>query len=77
MSKANVKTNGMGSTIAKSRVYPMTALFFKRNCFISEPLIKSWFDVPTTQMSIFTLFVTSGVLFETAFSLTCNSVRVL
>ena len=34
-----------------------------------KSLIKSWFGVPTTRMSIFILFVSAGVLFEGAFSL--------
>ena len=33
------------------------------------PCIKSWFDVPTTQMFIFILFVSVGVLFEGALTL--------
>ena len=48
---------------------PVTTLFFFES-FVSvyEPLIKSWFDVPTTEMSIFILFVSDGVLFEHVFS---------
>ena len=36
---------------------------------VSEPLAKSWLDVPMTQMSIFLLFVSAGALFDGAFSL--------
>ena len=31
--------------------------------------MRSWFDEPTTQMLIFVLFVSAGVLFDGAFSL--------
>ena len=35
------------------------------NFFVVEPLIiKSWFDVQTTRMSIFILFASAGVSFE-------------
>ena len=50
--------------ITKNEVLPVTASFFWK-----ESLIKSWFDVPTTQMCIFVLFVSAGVLFDGAFSL--------
>ena len=43
----------------KNGVLPITKL----------PLTESWFDVPTTQMSIFILSVTAGVSFEGAFFL--------
>ena len=36
---------------------------------VEEPLIKSWFVVPTTQMPIFVLFVSAGVLFDGVFFL--------
>ena len=36
---------------------------------VSEPLIKSWFDVPTTQMPVFILFVNAGVLSDGGVSL--------
>ena len=55
--KSNVKTNKMGSTkwtYYKYRVLPATTLFF---------------NVPTTQMSIFILSVRAGVLFDGACSL--------
>ena len=44
-------------------------IFFEHFAFVWEPLTKSWYDVPTTQMSIFLLHLTAGVLFEGAFSL--------
>ena len=59
LSKANVKTNKMGST----------KFFFGNFVSVYEPLIKSWFDVTTNQMSILAFFVSAGVLFEGAFSL--------
>ena len=34
-----------------------------------EPLVKSWFNVRTTQISIFTLFVSAAVLYEGVFFL--------
>ena len=42
--------------------------FFWKFCFSLEPLTKSFFDVWTTQMSVFILFVSAGVLFEGGFS---------
>ena len=45
-------------------------LYFSKNCVsVEEPLTKSWFDVPTTQMSIFILFLRVGITVEGAFSL--------
>ena len=44
-------------------------IFFENFVTVLEPLIKSWFDVPPTQMPIFVLFVSAGVLFDGAFSL--------
>ena len=55
--------------ITKNRVLPVTTLFFSKFCFSLRTLIKSWFDVPMTQMSILILFVSDGVLFDGAFSL--------
>ena len=46
-------------------VLPVTTLFFWKFCFS----LRTWFDVPTTQMHIFTLFVSAAVLFDGAFSL--------
>ena len=65
VSEANVKTNRMVTTkgfIKKNRVLPVITLFFWK-------FLKSWFDVPTTQMTIFLLFVSAGVLLEGTFSL--------
>ena len=36
---------------------------------VKETLIKSWFDVLTTQTSIFVLFVSAEILFDGAFCL--------
>ena len=55
--------------ITKNGVLSLTTLFFEILIWVKESLIKSWFDVPTTQMSIFTLFVSAWVLFESVFSL--------
>ena len=55
--------------ISKNGVLPVTTLFFWRFCFSLRPLIKSWFYVSSTQMSILVLFVSTGVLFDGAFSL--------
>ena len=55
--------------LEKNRVLPVTASFFENFVSVWEPLKKSWFDVPATQMSIFMFFVSAAVLFEGAFSL--------
>ena len=71
LSEANVKTNRMGDTkwiCMKERSFA-TILFFEKFVSFYESFIKSWFDVPTTQMSIFMLSLIAGVLFESAFSL--------
>ena len=47
--------------ITKSWVLSVTALFFGKFASVLEPLENSWFDVPTTQMSIFVFFVSAGV----------------
>ena len=49
----------------KKEVLQATALFLRKKL---EPLKKSWFDVPTTEMFIFILFVNAEALFEYAFS---------
>ena len=51
--------------LSQKTVLPLTENFVS----VQEPLIKVWFDVPTTQMSIFILFVSVPVLFDGAFSL--------
>ena len=43
--------------------------FFENFVSVYEPRLKSSFDVPTTQISIFIIFESVGVLFEGAFSL--------
>ena len=40
---------------------------FENFVSVYEPLVRSSFDVPNTQMSIFVLFIRAGVLFEGAF----------
>ena len=47
--------------IIKSRVLPVTPLFFLENVSVLAPLKKSYFDVPTTQMSIFVFSVSAAV----------------
>ena len=42
--------------------------FFEDFASFQEPLLKSWFDAPTTQMPILVHFVSAGVLFDTLFS---------
>ena len=69
---ADVKANRLGSTnwsISKNRTLPVTALFFRNFVSVYEPLVKSWFDVSTTQMTILIVFVSAGVLFERIYSL--------
>ena len=53
----------------KNGVLPVTTLFFENFVSVKEPLIKSWFAVPTTQMPIFVLSVSAEVFFDDAFSL--------
>ena len=56
--------------ITKDGVLPVTTLFFWKFCFSLRTSYKySWFNVPTAQMSIFVLFVSAGVLYDSAFSL--------
>ena len=73
ISEGKVKTNRMVSTkwtYHKERSFASNYLiFFENYVSVREPLIKSWFDVPTTQMPILVLFVSAGVLFDGAFSL--------
>ena len=55
--------------ITKNRVLLATTLFFQFFVSVWEHRIKSWFDVPTTQTSIFKLFESIGISFEIDFSL--------
>ena len=48
-------------SVTKSGFFPVTTLFFWKIYSILEPLKSSYFDVPTTQMSIFVFFVSPGV----------------
>ena len=73
ISEANVKTNRMVSTkwtYHKEWSFAVKLIYFFEN-FVSvlKSVIKSWFDVTITEMSIFLLFVSAGVLFDGAFSL--------
>ena len=62
-------------TYHKERIFASYYFIFCFENFVSisilflELLIKSWFDVPTTQMPKFVLFVSAGVLFDSVFSL--------
>ena len=59
--------------IKKNGVLPVTSLLFWKFCFSLRTSYRMyllcWLDVPTTQMSIFDLFVSAGVLFDVDFSL--------
>ena len=59
----------LNGSIKKNGVLPVTTFYFENFVLVWKPLIKSWFDVPTTQMPIFVLLVSAGVLFDGAFSL--------
>ena len=68
LEEANVKTNRMGGTKwtnhweqSLSRNYFIYLLTF---FVVSESFTKIWFDVPTTQISIFILSVTIEVLLQ-------------
>ena len=70
LSEANVKTNRTATrSITKSGVFLVTTLFFGKFVLVLEPLKKSQFGVPTTQIPIFVFFLSSGVQFYSAFSL--------
>ena len=72
ISEANVKTNWIVSTkwtYHKERSISVTTLFSKNFCFSLRTTYKERFDIPTTQMPIYLLFVSTGVLFDSAFSL--------
>ena len=51
--------------------------FFENFVFVWETPIKSWFNVTTTQMFIFVLSVSAGVLLEGTFSLWVSSTEML
>ena len=73
ISEANVKTNRIVSTkwtYHKERSFASECfIFLKILISVLEPLIKSCFDVPKTQVHISILFVSAGILFEGYFSL--------
>ena len=58
----------MESTIWND-ILPVTTFFFQNLCCSIRTSNKELINVPTTQMSIFILFVSAGDLFESAFSL--------
>ena len=64
LSEANVKRNRIERSFASNSFIFLKILFQCKDVFT-----KSWLDVPTTNMSIFILFVSIGILFEGAFSL--------
>ena len=53
----------------KNGVLSVITLFFTKLCFSLKPRVKSLFDVPSTQMSVFILFESVRDLFEGAVSL--------
>ena len=53
----------------RTQFYQYLLYFFENFVSVEEPAIKSSFEVPTTQMSIFILSKSAGVLYEGAFSL--------
>ena len=73
ISEANVQTNRMMSTkwtYHKERNFTSNYFIFLKILLQFKNLLqKSWFDIPTTQMLIFVLSVSAGVLFDGAFSL--------
>ena len=73
LSEANVKINRMVSTkwtYHKERSFSSNYFkFFKKIASVYGPLIKSSFDVLTTQIPIFLLFVSAAILFDSVFSL--------
>ena len=71
-SEANVKTNRMSSrqwTYHKEQCFASNYFIFWKFCFSLRTSYKSWFEVPTTQMSIFILLVSAGALLEGNLSL--------
>ena len=72
ISEANVKTKMVSTKwiCHKERSFVSTYFTFLKFLFqFKYPLVKSWFDVQVTQMSMFVLFVSAGVLFGGDFSL--------
>ena len=69
LSQRQIRWGVANVSITKNGVLPVTNLFFCKYWFKLRTLIKSWFDVPTTQMFISITFVSAGALFEGAFSL--------
>ena len=51
----------------RTQIFQSLPYFFENVVSVQEPLIKSWFNIPTAQMSISVLFVSAGVLFDGAF----------
>ena len=72
LSEANVKTNRVLSTkwtYHKERSFASNYFILLKILFRFKNIIKSWFDVPTTQIPIFVIFVSVEVLFDGAFYL--------
>ena len=51
--------------------------FFENFVSVWQRVVKSWFDVPATQMSIFLLIASAGVSFEAAFAPRVSPTRFL
>ena len=64
LSEANVKINRMVSTKC---TYHKNYFNFLKKFSVYGPLINSSFDVLTTQMPIFLLFVSAAILFDSVF----------
>ena len=81
LSEANVKINWIVSTKwtnHKKRIFASNYfIFFSKFCFSLR--ISCWFDVPTIQIPKFLLFISTGVLIDSAFcmwvSLSVKKVR--
>ena len=64
-----IKWGVQDGPITKNKVLAVTTSVFRNFCFsLRNSYKKSWFGVPTTEMSIFMFFKNVGVLFEGAFS---------
>ena len=62
----------MGSTkkiFRKEQSFTINYFFFEKLISVREPLVSSWFNVPSTQLPIFILFVSTRILQEGTFFL--------
>ena len=63
LSEASTKWAQNGP-VTKTEVCHWLFCFFKNSIWVQQSLIKSWFNVSITQVSIFILFVSTWVLFQ-------------